>query len=34
MPAIPEGRLVFDFPDADGWHAFNYDEKGPTKPSF
>jgi hypothetical protein len=34
MPAIPEGKLVFDFPDADGWHAFKYDEKDPTKPSF
>lgn len=34
MPAIPEGRLVFDFPEADGWHAFKYDEQDPAKPSF
>ncbi len=34
MPAIPEGNLVFDFPEADGWHAFKYDEKDPAKPSF
>lgn len=34
MPAIPEGSLVFDFPDADGWHAFKYDEKDKSKPGF
>lgn len=27
MPAIIEGRLVFDFPDADFWYAFKYDDK-------
>ena len=34
MPAIPEGTLLFNFPDADGWHAFKYDEQDPVKPSF
>lgn len=34
MPAIPEGQLVFDFPDADAWHAFKYDEQDHDKPSF
>ncbi|WP_046245132.1 hypothetical protein [Hymenobacter terrenus] len=34
MPVIPEGSLVFNFPDADDWHAFKYDEKDPAKPSF
>ena len=27
MPAITEGRLVFDFPYADSWYAFKYDDK-------
>ncbi|MGI4866052.1 MAG: hypothetical protein ACRYFZ_19165 [Janthinobacterium lividum] len=34
MPAIPEGNLVFDFPDADNWHAFKYDDTDLTKPGF
>lgn len=34
MPAILEDRLLSDFPDADGWHAFKYDEKDPAKPSY
>lgn len=34
MPAIPEGKHTFDFPDSDGWHAFKYDEIDPAKPGF
>ncbi|RZJ62506.1 MAG: hypothetical protein EOO58_00455 [Hymenobacter sp.] len=34
MPAIREGRHLFEFPDADGWHAFKYDETDSTKPGF
>ncbi|RZK17431.1 MAG: hypothetical protein EOO56_17970 [Hymenobacter sp.] len=26
MPAIPEGKHTFVFPDSEGWHAFKYDE--------
>lgn len=31
---IREGKHLFEFPDADGWHAFKYDETDPTKPGF
>ncbi|WP_210518650.1 hypothetical protein [Hymenobacter terricola] len=34
MPVIPEGSLLFDFPDADNWHAFKYDEKDKSRPGF
>lgn len=34
MPAIPEGKHLFDFPDADGWHAIKYDEINSAKPGF
>jgi len=27
MPTIREDNLVFDFPDADSWHALKYDDK-------
>lgn len=29
MPTIQEGNLVFDFPTADSWYAFKYDEDNP-----
>lgn len=31
---ITEGKHRFDFPDADDWHAFKYDETDLSKPSF
>ncbi len=34
MPAIREGKHLFEFPDADGWYAFKYDETNPAKPGF
>ena len=37
MPVITEGNLVFDFPDADAWHAFKYDnqeDRADTSPNF
>ncbi|MGI4743793.1 MAG: hypothetical protein ACRYG7_52245 [Janthinobacterium lividum] len=34
MPVIREGKHLFEFPDADGWYAFKYDETDPTKPGF
>ncbi|AMR26073.1 hypothetical protein A0257_02480 [Hymenobacter psoromatis] len=34
MPAIPEGKHTFDFPNSDDWYAFKYDEIDPTKPGF
>jgi hypothetical protein len=34
MPAITEGKHRFDFPDADNWHAFKYDEIDLTRPGF
>jgi len=34
MPAIIEGKHRFEFPDAEGWHAFKYDEIDLAKPGF
>jgi len=34
MPAIPEGKHTFIFPDADDWHAFKYDERNTIQPGF
>lgn len=34
MPAIPEGKHTFNFPDSDDWHAFKYDEKNAAQISF
>lgn len=34
MPAIREGKHLFDFPDMEGWHAFKYDEIDLAKPGF
>ena len=34
MPAITEGKHRFEFPDADDWYAFKYDEIDLAKPGF
>jgi hypothetical protein len=34
MPVITEGKHRFEFPDADDWHAFKYDEIDAAKPGF
>lgn len=34
MPVIREDKLLFEFPDADGWYALKYDEIDPLKKGF
>jgi hypothetical protein len=34
MPVIREGKHLFEFPDADGWHAIKYDEINLAKQGF
>ncbi len=34
MPVIEEGRHRFEFPDAEGWYAFKYDEITDNRLSF
>jgi hypothetical protein len=34
MPVITEGKHQFEFPDADDWYAFKYDEIDAAKPGF